>query len=142
MCARLATAGVTGTADAALQRGKSMFHPGLADLFEPLIVSSATAHSIEILRDNGMVGLRERKPIERLVAVITRSCSHPQPHEMIYGVVSVLCHLWQVAYNDIGPGHQSWRLRTDNMLQGRHGHRFGFAVNELVDLDRLHRRAY
>src|SRR6476660_37706 len=135
MGALSATAGVTGAADSAFQRRKCMLKPGLSDLFEPLIIGSATAHPIEILRDNGMVGLRERKPIERLVAVITRSCSHPQPHEMIYGVVSVLCHLWQVAYNDIGPGHQSWRLRTDNMLQGRHGHRFGFAVNELVDLD-------
>src|SRR6478752_7384283 len=138
MCARLATAGVTGTADAALQRGKSMFHPGLADLFEPLIVSSATAHPIEILRNNGMIGLRQRKPIERLVAVITRSRSHPQAHKMIYSVVSELCHAWQVAHNDIGAGHQSWRLRTDTMSQGRHRHRFGFAVNELVDLDQLH----
>src|SRR6478752_9556078 len=124
MCARLATAGVTGTADAALQRGKSMFHPGLADLFEPLIVSSATAHPIEILRDNGMIGLRQRKPIERLVAVITRSCSHSQSNEVIYGVVSVLCHLWQVAHNDIRAGHQSWRLRSNRISQRRHDHRF------------------
>jgi hypothetical protein len=27
------------------------------------------------------------------------------------------------------------------MLDGRHNHRFGFAINKLVDLDRLHRRA-
>src|SRR6476659_3339034 len=142
MGARLATAGVTATADTALQRRKCVLHPGLADLFEPLIIGSATAHPIEILRDNRVVDLRQRKPIERLVAVLTRSCSHPQPNKMIYSVVSELCHAWQVAHNDIGAGHQSWRLRTDTMLQRRHGHRFEFAVNELVDLDRLHRRAY
>src|SRR4051812_28513657 len=140
MGARLATAGVTGTADSALQRGKCVLHPGLADLFEPLVISSATAHPIKILRDNRMVGLRQRKPIEGLVAVITGSCSHSEPNKMIYSVVSVLCHLWQVAHNDIRPGHQSWRLRTDTISHGRHGHRFQFAVNELVDLDRLQRR--
>jgi hypothetical protein len=142
MGARNATAGVAGTADTALQRRKCVLKPGLADLFEPLIIGSATAHPIEILRYNRVVGIRQLKPIERLVAVITRSCSHPQAHKMIYSVVSELCHAWQVAHNDIGAGHQSWRLRTHTMLQGRHGHRFGFAVNELVDLDRLHRRAY
>ena len=142
MGARSATAGVTGTADTALQRRKCVLKPGLADLFEPLIIGSATAHPIEILRYNRVVGFGNCKPIERLVAVITRSCSHSQPNKMIYSIVSELCHAWQVAHNDIGAGHQSWRLRTHTMLQGRHGHRFGFAVNELVDLDRLHRRAY
>src|SRR6478736_8961002 len=110
MGARRATAGVTGTADSALQSGKCVLHPGLADLFEPLIIGSATAHPIEILRNNGMIGLWQRKPIERLVAVITRSCSHPQPNKMIYSVVSELCHARQVAHNDIGAGHQRWRF--------------------------------
>src|SRR6476619_5392566 len=142
MGARSATAGVTGAADSAFQRCTCVLKPGLADLFEPLIIGSATAHSVEILRDNRVVDLRQRKPIERLIAVITRSRSHPQAHKMIYSVVSELCHAWQVAHDDIGAGHQSWRLRTDTMLQRRHGHRFEFAVNELVDLDRLHRRAY
>ena len=142
MGARRATAGVTGAADSAFQCCKYVLKPGLADLFEPLIIGSATAHPIEILRDNRVVDLRQCKPIERLVTVITRSCSHPQPNKMIYSVVSELCHAWQVAHNHIGAGHQSWRLRTDTISQGRHGHRFEFAVNELVDLDRLHSRAY
>jgi len=141
MGARSATAGVTGTADTSLQRRKCVLKPGLADLFEPCIIGSAAAHPIEILRDNRMVGIWQRKPIERLVAVITRSCSHPQPNKMIYGVVSELCHAWQVAHNDIGAGHQSWRFRTHPMSQGRHGDRSAFAVNELVDLNRFHRRA-
>src|SRR3954454_11436038 len=140
MSAGGATAGVTATTDTALQRSKCVLHPGLPDLFEPLVIGSATAHPIEILRDNGMVGLRQRKPIERLVPVITRSCAHPEPNKMIYDVVSVLCHLWQVAHNDVGTGHQSRRLRTDTVSQRGHDHRFHSTVNSLVDLGRLHRR--
>jgi len=105
MGARSATAGVTGAADSAFQRRKCMLKPGLADLFEPLIIGSATAHSIEILRDNRVVDLRQRKPIEGLVAVVTRSRSYPQPNKMIYSVVSELCHARQVAHNDIRAGH-------------------------------------
>src|SRR6476620_11809474 len=115
MGAGSAPTGGTGTADSALQRGKCMLHPRLTDLFEPLVIRSATAHPIEILRDNGVVGLRERKPIERLVAVITGSCSHSQPDQMIYRVVSELCHAGQIAHNHIGTGNQGWRLRIDTM---------------------------
>jgi hypothetical protein len=140
MSARSATAGVAATADTTLQRGKCVFHPGLTDLFEPLVIGSATAHPIEILRDNRMVGLWQRKPIERLVAVVTRSCSNPKSNKMIDGVVSVLCHFWQVAHNNIGSWHQCWCLRICTISQRRHNDRFGFAVNDLVDLDRLHRR--
>jgi len=57
MGALSATAGVTGAADTAFQRGKCVLHPRLADLFEPLIIGSATAHPIEILRDNRVVGI-------------------------------------------------------------------------------------
>ena len=86
-----ATAGVTAkVAGVVLQRQECVFQPGLADLFEALIIVSAAAHSIEILRNNRVIGMRQRKPIERLVAVITRSCSHSQPDKMIYSVVSVL----------------------------------------------------
>src|SRR6478736_6391784 len=111
MGARRATAGVTGTADSALQSGKCVLHPGLADLFEPLIIGSATAHPIEILRNNGMIGLWQRKPIERLVAVITRSCSHPQPNKMIYRVVSELtpCCRDGMAI-DLGSPLTSWSI--------------------------------
>src|SRR6476619_3611645 len=112
MRARGATAGVAATADTTLQRRKCVLHPGLADLFESLIIGNTTAHPIEVLRDDRVVGVWQRKPIERLVAVITRSCSHSQPNEMIYGVISELCHLWQVADDDIRAWHQSWRFRS------------------------------
>src|SRR6476620_9917923 len=115
MRARGATAGVATTADTTLQRRKCVLHPGLADLFESLIIGNTTAHPIEVLRDDRVVGVWQRKPIERLVAVITRSCSHSQPNEMIYGVISVLRHLWQIAHNHIGAGNQGWRLRIHTM---------------------------
>src|SRR3954471_24939195 len=99
MGARGATARGTSAGDPAFQPRKCVLKPGLADLFEPLIIGSATAHPIEILRDNWVVGIWQLKPIERLVTVITRSCCHPQPHKMIYSVVSELCHAWQVAHN-------------------------------------------
>jgi len=90
MGARGATAGGTSAADTAFQRRKCVLKPGLADLFEPLVIGSATAHPIEILRNNRVVGIWQLKPIEGLVAVITRSCSHPQPNKMVYSVVSEL----------------------------------------------------
>ena len=40
-----------------------------------------------------------------------------------------------------GPGTRVGDCRTDCMLHGWHDHRFRFAVNKLVDLDRLHCRA-
>ena len=58
MRACYAAAGVTCTADCAFQRQKRMFHPRLADLFEPLGVICAPAHAIEILWNDRMIGLR------------------------------------------------------------------------------------
>ena len=111
MGARRATTGVTAKPQTlSSNASERMLHPGLADLFEPVIIISATAHPIEILRNNRVVGIWQRKPIQRLVAVITRSRSHPQPDKMIHSVVSELLPRWQVAHNDIGAGHQSWRL--------------------------------
>ena len=43
-----------------------MFKPGLANLFEPFGVVGATAHSIQILRDDWMIRLRQCEPIQRL----------------------------------------------------------------------------
>ena len=37
---------------------KRMFQPGLADLFEALVVIGAAAHPVEILWDNRMIRLR------------------------------------------------------------------------------------
>ena len=55
-------------------------HPGLADLFEALGVICATAHAIKVLRNKRMIGLRQREPIDRLVAIVTRVRAYSQPN--------------------------------------------------------------
>jgi hypothetical protein len=53
-----------------------MFHPGLADLFEAFGVIGSTAHSIKILRNHWVIGTWQRKPVDWLVAIVTRVCSY------------------------------------------------------------------
>jgi hypothetical protein len=48
-----------------------MFHPGLAKLFETIIVIRAAAHSIKVLRDDGVICVWQLKPIDRLRAIVT-----------------------------------------------------------------------
>ena len=72
MGACLATTGVTSAADALFQCLEGMFHPRLANLFEALGVICAAAHAIKILRNDGVIGLRQREPIDWLVAIVTR----------------------------------------------------------------------
>ena len=142
MRAGCATAGVTTkTAIIVFQGGEGMFQPGLADLLEPIGISSAAAHAIKILRNNRVIRVRKCKPIERLITGVTGSCAHSEADEMIYGVVSVLRHLWQLADDYIGSGHQRRSLPAVRASQWRHHHRFNFAVNQLRYLNRLHRRA-
>jgi hypothetical protein len=116
-----------------------MFEPGLADLFEAVVVIGPAAHPVEILWDNRMIGLRQRKPVQWLVAVVTRGRSNSQPHEI--SITSVLRHFRQVTNDHIGPGHQRWCFATGCALQGRHDHGSELAVNDCLDLDRLHGRS-
>ena len=44
-------------------RCKRVLTPGLADLFEPLVVSGAATHPVKILRNKWMVAVRQGKPI-------------------------------------------------------------------------------
>ena len=76
--ARGATAGVARAANTAFQRGERVFSPGLADLFEAIVVICATAHPIKVLRDERVIGVRQCKPVQRLIAVITRSRAHSE----------------------------------------------------------------
>src|SRR6266850_643204 len=69
MRACLATTSVTIAADGVFQRQEGMFHPRLPDLFKALVISRAAAHTIEILRNERMIGLRQREPINWRVAV-------------------------------------------------------------------------
>ena len=70
----------------------------------------AAAHPIQILRNNRMIGLRQRKPVERLVAVVARGRSHSQPD--LCPITLPDCAMFRQVSNDhIGPGHQRWCLR-------------------------------
>ena len=62
-------------ASVALQSKERMLQPGLPDLLKAI---GAAAHAIQILRNDGVIVVRQREPIEFLVSVITRSRSHPQ----------------------------------------------------------------
>jgi hypothetical protein len=59
MRASCATTGITRAADRIFQREEGMFHPGLADLFEPLGAHGAIAcsHPIEILRNDRVISV-------------------------------------------------------------------------------------
>jgi len=116
-----------------------MFEPGLADLFEAVVVIGPTAHPVEILWDNRMIGLRQRKPVQRLIAIVTRSRSNSQSDEV--SIASVLRHFRQHTDDHIGAGHERWRFWTGCASQGRHHHRLDFAVDDRLHLDRLHGRS-
>ena len=87
-----------------------------------------------------MIGLRQRKPVDWLVAIVARVCSDGQTN-LRPDSRTKLRHVLDISNNNIRTGHKIWHSGTDCMLHGRHDHRFRFALNKLVDLDRLHRRA-
>src|SRR5207237_6800210 len=79
--AAVTTAGIAPkAANVVFQRKKRVFHPGVADLFEALVVIGATAHPIKVLRNNRVISIRQLKPIHWLVAIVTRVCSRCQAH--------------------------------------------------------------
>src|SRR5262245_7830794 len=87
-----------------------MFEPGLPDLFKAVAVISAAAHSIKVLRNNGMIDVRQRKPVQRLVAVVARGGSNSQPDEA--SITPVLRHFRQVTNDHIRPSHARGCLCT------------------------------
>ena len=135
MCACLAIAGVTRATNTFFQCFKGMFPPRLADLFKTVIIKEPAAHSIKILRNVWVVGIWQRKPVDRLVAIVTGVCSYCQA-DLCLGGGSHFLHVLDLSDNYIGPCHR--RVRSGRATQGRHHHRFRFAVHELRDLDRLH----
>ena len=140
--ARRAPTGVAAkAAGVVLQCQEGVFPPGLADLFEAIIVIRPGAHSIQVLRNERVIGVLQCEPVQRLVAVVTGSRSHTQSDKMIHSVVAALLNRGQVAHNDIGSVHQCRPVATESAGQRRHSHGFSFAVDECLHLDRLHRRA-
>ena len=115
-----------------------MFHPRVTDLLEALGVIGAAAHAIEILRHDRVIGIWQCEPIDRLVAVVTRV--RPYCKANLSPSASLLVHIFYISDDNIRARHKIWNCETGFVLDGRHHHRFRFAVNKLVDLDRLHRR--
>src|SRR5215216_657306 len=134
MRAGLATTGVTSTADEVFQCEERVLTPGLAYLFEARGVIGASAHAVKILRNKRVIGLRQLKPIDWLVAIVARVCPYCQPNLRPDRRIK-LYHVLHISKNNIRAGHKVWHSGTDCMLQGRHYHRFRFTVNKVVDLD-------
>src|SRR5262245_5012297 len=86
-----------------------------------------------------MIGLRQLKPIERLVTIVTGVS--PYGEIKLRADVSELDDVFDLSNNYIRPWHKSWGSGVGRVLHGRHDHRFCLAINQLVDLNRLHGRA-
>src|SRR6266446_423021 len=91
------------SAKVVLQRLEGVFQPGLANLFEAVVITSSAAHSIQILWNNRVIVIRQGEPIEFLVSVITRSRSHPQADKASIdsGSTSRLGHCRKISNDDI-----------------------------------------
>ena len=77
MTAGGATSGIAPKAAVVVfQWEERMFHPGVPNLFESLVVTRSAAHSIKILWHECVIGIGQLKPIKRLVTVVTRSGGH------------------------------------------------------------------
>jgi len=136
----LAATGVTIAANEVFQGQERVFHPRLADLFEARIVVCTAAHAIEILRNDWVISLRQRKPIHWLVTIVTGVRPYGQPD--LCAVASLLVHIFDISNDNIGTGHKIRHARTHCMLHGRQHHRFRLTFNKVLDLDRLHRSAH
>ncbi|PYJ48684.1 MAG: hypothetical protein DME87_11605 [Verrucomicrobia bacterium] len=76
-----------------------MFQPGLANLLEALDVVSSAAHSIEVLRNDRMIVIRQCKPMQWLLPVVTGGRSHPQADKA--SITATLLHGRQISDDDI-----------------------------------------
>ena len=100
--------GATEAASVLLQRKDLMHRPRLPDLFEALVVVYATANAIEVLRNNGMICLREVKPIHRDVAVIANVRAHHQA-DLGGSKVAGLDQARQISQDHVGSGCKTFR---------------------------------
>src|SRR6202035_1702869 len=115
MRACLATIGVTCATNALFQCLEGMFHPRVANLFEALGVICSTAHTIKVLRNDWVIGIWQRKPIDALVTIVTRVCPYCQAN--LRPGASLLLHIFDVSNNDILAGHKVRECGTGFMLQ-------------------------
>src|SRR5436190_19819493 len=116
-----------------------MFQPGLANLLEPLVVADSTAHAIEVLRNDGMIAIRQCKPMQWLLPVITGSGSDPQADKAY--TTSTLLHRRQISNDDIRLRDSinrrlgSLSFPAGRTLRRRHRHRSQGAIDNDCDLD-------
>ncbi len=116
---------------------KRVLHPGRTDLFEAIVIVRPAAHSIEILRNDGMVCVRQLIKVHRLISVVARSRGDPQAD--LGSGTSSLDHAGQISHHDIGSMHKSRSVRAAAAARG-HYRGFGCAVNDCADLDRINDR--
>src|SRR5262244_2795310 len=76
-----------------------MFKPGLSNLFEPLGVIGATAHPIQVLGNDWMIRLRQRKPIQVFGSRVTGSCRDRNTY-LCAGTAKLL-HRGQISYDNV-----------------------------------------
>src|SRR6478672_13034022 len=79
-----------------------MLHPGLADLFEAIIIVRSTAHPIEVFADNRMIGVWYGEKVHWLIAVVARSRANAEAHLTSAAGVR-LHHAAQIANDNIRP---------------------------------------
>src|SRR5436190_23121954 len=129
---------VTAEAAGVLGQGReSMLEPGLANLFEAVVIGRTPAHPVKILWNNRMVYLRQREPIEVDHSVIARGSSDSEPY--LGSARAKLLHRRQISHDDIGPRHGIRNLRPAALGRRQH-RRLHRAVYQRFAFDQIHVR--
>ena len=84
---------------------KRMFTPGLADLFEALVVSGAATHSVKVLRNKRMIVVRQSKPIHVDRPFVTRISSQSEADAAIRQNHCPIAPSQSGRHDDIGAGN-------------------------------------
>ncbi len=77
-------------------------------MFKTIVVRRPTAHSIKILGNDGVVGVRQRKKIEVHVSVVTSG--HANGKANLCSTTARLYHAEQISDDDVGPRRKSWSI--------------------------------
>ena len=115
-----------------------MLTPGLAELLKPFVVGGAATHSVKILRNKGMVAVRQRKPIHVYRPLVAGIGSQRDPHAAIDCTIGQLNQVEQIADDNVRARHSSGQRNI------KRGQCLGFHIAvcvELCDIDRLHVRS-
>src|SRR6266540_4300400 len=86
-------------------RRKRVLTPGLAELFESVVVSGAATHAVKILRNEGMVIVRQLNPSHVLGPFVTRVSPQSEADATPDSVRVGLHEVNQLAHDDIGAGN-------------------------------------